>query len=70
MTIVRRCCLCEREFGIKQDKRDRISHGYCYRHALAQLAVLYDTCDVAVEHILNKRNESEFCADMSQIFDG
>ena len=61
--IVRRCCYCELEFGVK--KIPETSHGICLRHCLEQLKEM----GMDKDEFLN-REPREFCPDYSQVFDG
>lgn len=62
--IVRRCCYCELEFGVK--KIPETSHGICLRHYLEQCTEY----GLPANPRANPMNEREFCPDYSQAFDG
>jgi hypothetical protein len=63
----RRCCYCQKEFSIQTHEGDKISHGGCKRHIIEE----YIENGLA-EHIQKVLSAPsiEFCADMSQVFDG
>lgn len=68
MDMTRHCVYCAKEFDIKPKKGDRISHGICGRHYIEELK---ENDLLSVANILAPiERPMEFCADMSQVFDG
>lgn len=65
--VIRRCLYCEIEFGVKLTNGERVSSGICRRHAVEQYKA--NGLEDEIEN-LNSAKEEEFCADMSQVFDG
>ena len=63
--MTRRCCYCEIEFGIKLKAGDKVSHGICRRHVIQQ----FTENGLDLKEI-DAAKEEEFCADLSQVFDG
>jgi len=65
--MTRRCCYCEIEFGIKPKAGDRISHGICRRHVIQQFTE--NGLEKNLDEVYAAKDE-DFCADLSQVFDG
>lgn len=65
--MTRRCCYCEVEFGIKLEKGDRVSHGICRRHVIKQY-IENGLEDKLAE--IDAAKDEDFCADLSQVYDG